>query len=348
MPGVPDFYQGNEIWDFSLVDPDNRREIDYARRQAIARRGPTQAPAASLLENWRDGGIKLRLTQGLLQFRAPASAAVLARILPAVTGAGAFGDQVVAFTRRREGASILVVVPRLTAKLGSPPLGLMWDDTRLAAGPTRGRLARRVHRAVPSRPANRFSCERFSPNCPSPCCKAPMHRSPAPIMKIEDYGIIGDMHTMALVGLNGSIDWLCVPRFGSDACFAALLGEENNGCWKICPAEESVTRTRRCYRGDTLILETEFTTETGVVRVIDFMPVSGPNRDVIRIVEGVAGEVAMQMRLVIRFDYGRTVPWVRHLDDGGVIAVAGPNALTLRTPMCRSGARISPPWPNSR
>ena len=159
-------------------------------------------------------------------------------------------------------------------------------------------------------------------------------------MKIEDYGIIGDMHTVGLVGINGSLDWLCVPRFGSDACFAALLGEEGNGCWKICPAGE-VTATRREYRNNTLVLETEFTTETGTVRLIDFMPVIGPTRDVIRIVEGVKGEVAMQMRLTIRFDYGRTVPWVRHLPDGSLLAIAGPNALALRSDVKVRGEHFS-------
>ncbi|HTB80748.1 MAG TPA: glycoside hydrolase family 15 protein [Opitutaceae bacterium] len=159
-------------------------------------------------------------------------------------------------------------------------------------------------------------------------------------MKIEDYGIIGDMHTVGLVGLNGSIDWLCVPRFGSDACFAALLGEEGNGHWKICP-KESVLQTRRAYQGNTLILATEFTTESGIARLIDFMPVGGKNREVIRIVEGVAGAVVMNMHLVIRFDYGRTVPWVRHLEEGGLIAIAGPNALMLRTAVPLQGEELS-------
>jgi len=159
-------------------------------------------------------------------------------------------------------------------------------------------------------------------------------------MKIEDYGLIGDMHTVGLVASNGSLDWLCVPRFGSDACFAALLGGEGNGHWKICPEGASV-RTRRAYRGNTLILETEFTTEAGVARLIDFMPVAGKNREVVRIVEGVAGEVAMQMRLVIRFDYGRTVPWVRHLDEGGLIAIAGPSALIVRTTVPTRGEDLS-------
>ena len=159
-------------------------------------------------------------------------------------------------------------------------------------------------------------------------------------MKIEDYGVIGDMHTMALVGINGSIDWLCMPRFGSDACFAALLGEEGNGCWKIAPALEA-RQTRRTYRNNTLILETEFVTETGVARLIDFMPVGGASRNVVRVVEGVSGEVAMQMRLVIRFDYGRTVPWVRHLHEGGLVAVAGPNALAFRTAVPIRGEDLS-------
>ena len=159
-------------------------------------------------------------------------------------------------------------------------------------------------------------------------------------MKIEDYGIIGDMHTVGLVGINGSIDWLCVPRFGSDACFAALLGNDDNGHWRISPAG-NVVQTRRAYRGNTLILETEFTTETGVVRLIDFMPVAGGNREVVRIVEGITGEVPMSMRLIIRFDYGLTVPWVQHLEKGGLIAIAGPNGLTLRSDVSIRGEGLS-------
>ena len=158
-------------------------------------------------------------------------------------------------------------------------------------------------------------------------------------MKLECYGFIGDMHTCALVGLNGSIDWLCVPRFDSNACFAALLGDERNGCWQIAP-EGKVTRSAHAYRKDTLILETEFTTETGVVRVVDCMPPAGPNRDIVRLVEGVSGSVAMKMNLVIRMDYGRTVPWVRHR-AGGLTAVAGPDALVLRTPIDTHGEGLS-------
>jgi GH15 family glucan-1,4-alpha-glucosidase len=159
-------------------------------------------------------------------------------------------------------------------------------------------------------------------------------------MKIEDYGIIGDMHTAALVGANGSIDWLCLPRFGSEACFAALLGSKDNGCWKLAPADSNAAVKRR-YQDDTLILETEYTTKTGSARVIDFMPIDGRIRQVVRIVEGIAGEVAMHMSLIIRFDYGKTVPWVRHLDEGGMLAVAGPNALTLRTLVPLRGEDLS-------
>ena len=159
-------------------------------------------------------------------------------------------------------------------------------------------------------------------------------------MKIEDYAVIGDMHTAALVGANGSIDWLCLPKFGSDACFAALLGIPDNGHWRIAPSDEKATM-RRAYLENTLVLETEYTTASGTAKVIDFMPVNRREREVVRIVEGVSGEVAMAMRLVIRFDYGKTVPWVRQLGDEGLIAVAGPNALTLRTRVKIKGEDLS-------
>src|SRR5919202_6338070 len=122
-------------------------------------------------------------------------------------------------------------------------------------------------------------------------------------LPIEDYAIIADTQTSALVGRNGSIDWLCVPRFDSGAIFAALLGNEDNGNWTIAPAGE-VTATRRRYRGDTLVLETEFDTAEGTVRLIDFMPPRGQAPDVVRIVEGVRGRVPMSMVLKLRFDYG--------------------------------------------
>ena len=159
-------------------------------------------------------------------------------------------------------------------------------------------------------------------------------------MKLEDYGFIGDMHTCALVGLNGSIDWLCLPRADANAVFAALLGAEKNGCWQISP-RDPVVRASHAYRTDTLILETKFETATGIVRVVDFMSPTGPNRDLLRIVEGVRGEVPMKMRLIFRMDYGRTIPWVRHASDGGVVAVAGPDALVLRTPVATHGQDLS-------
>jgi GH15 family glucan-1,4-alpha-glucosidase len=149
-------------------------------------------------------------------------------------------------------------------------------------------------------------------------------------MKLEDYGIIGDLHTTALVGINGSIDWLCLPRFDSDACFARLLGDDRNGCWRIAPTSE-VREARHRYRGPTLILETEFETASGLVRLLDFMPPDGDRRRVVRIVEGVSGSVELQMALRVRFDYGRTIPWVRHAAGGGIIAIAGPNGVVLHT-----------------
>ncbi|HTO02284.1 MAG TPA: glycoside hydrolase family 15 protein, partial [Opitutus sp.] len=159
-------------------------------------------------------------------------------------------------------------------------------------------------------------------------------------MKLESYGFISDMHTCALVGLNGSIDWLCLPRADSNAVFAALLGDEGNGSWRIAPADTPV-RSSHAYRKDTLILETEFETATGVVRVVDCMSPTGPHRDVVRVVEGIRGEVVMKMKLIIRMDYGRTIPWVRHASDGGVVAVAGPDAVMLRTPIETHGEDLS-------
>ena len=126
-------------------------------------------------------------------------------------------------------------------------------------------------------------------------------------LPIEDYALIGDCHTAALVGRQGSIDWLCLPRFDSGACFAALLGGPEHGHWLIAPAAE-VLSIRRKYRDGTLILETEFETNEGAVRIIDFMPLSDERWDVLRIVEGLRGRVAMCMELIIRFDYGSIVP----------------------------------------
>ena len=159
-------------------------------------------------------------------------------------------------------------------------------------------------------------------------------------MRLEDYGFIGDTHTGAMVGINGSIDWLCTPRFDSDACFAALLGNEKNGSWRLSPREDQTLKAHQSYRGDSLILETYFETATGKVRVIDFMPPNGPYRDVVRIVEGLQGRVEMEMKLVIRFDYGLTIPWVKQSWQG-LNAVAGPNALILRAEVPTFGEDLS-------
>ncbi len=155
---------------------------------------------------------------------------------------------------------------------------------------------------------------------------------------IEDYALIGDCQTAALVGRDGSIDWLCLPRFDSGACFAALLGTRENGRWLVAP-EGEVRAVRRRYRPDTLVLETEFETDTGVVAVIDFMPPRTDVPDLIRIVEGRRGRVAMHTELLIRFDYGAIVPWVNHESDG-LHAIAGPDRLTLRTPVPLHGREM--------
>jgi GH15 family glucan-1,4-alpha-glucosidase len=155
-------------------------------------------------------------------------------------------------------------------------------------------------------------------------------------MRIEDYAIIGDLQAAALVGRTGSIDWLCFPRFDSGACFAALLGTEDNGRWVIEPDDPAHSVSRR-YRGQTLILETVWETATGAARVIDFMPPRGTAPDVVRIVEGIRGRVQMRSELVIRFDYGSIVPWVRRTNGHARIAVGGPDALILRTPVSTRG-----------
>jgi GH15 family glucan-1,4-alpha-glucosidase len=149
------------------------------------------------------------------------------------------------------------------------------------------------------------------------------------VARIEDYALIGDTQTGALVSRDGSIDWLCLPRFDSGACFAALLGTREHGRWRIAPLGGIRQVTRR-YRDRTLILETEFTTPSGVVRLVDFMPPRGHEPDVVRIVEGVTGEVEMDLDLVVRFDYGSVVPWVRRIDDDWT-AIGGPDSLSLRT-----------------
>lgn len=158
-------------------------------------------------------------------------------------------------------------------------------------------------------------------------------------MKLEDYGFIGDTHTGALIGINGSIDWLCTPRFGNAACFAALLGNEKNGCWRISP-KAPVQKASHAYRHETLILETIFETEEGAVKVIDYMPPRGKYRDVVRIVEGIRGRVEMESKLIIRFDYGLTIPWVQQSNEG-LTAIAGPNALVLRADVPTFGEDLS-------
>jgi GH15 family glucan-1,4-alpha-glucosidase len=148
---------------------------------------------------------------------------------------------------------------------------------------------------------------------------------------IEDYALIGDLQTAALVSRHGAVDWLCLPRFDSGAVFAALLGSPENGQWTMRPTGDFRSVARR-YRGDTLILETELENADGSVRLVDFMPPRETEPDVVRIVEGVRGRVEMEMELVIRFDYGDIVPWVRNV-EGTLVAIAGPDALALRTPV---------------
>jgi GH15 family glucan-1,4-alpha-glucosidase len=146
---------------------------------------------------------------------------------------------------------------------------------------------------------------------------------------IEDYAMIGDCHTAALVARDGSMDWLCFPRFDSGACFAALLGSEENGRWLLSPANK-IQSIRRRYREETLVLETDYETEDGAVTVIDCMPPRSKEPDVVRMVVGRRGQVRMRMRLTIRFDYGSIVPWVRRTHKG-IRAIAGPDTLVLQT-----------------
>ena len=157
--------------------------------------------------------------------------------------------------------------------------------------------------------------------------------------RIEDYALIGDLQTAALVGRDGSIDWCCFPRFDSGACFAALLGTRDHGRWLLAPTAQ-VRRHERRYRTDTLILESIFETEEGTIRAIDFMPPRGSTPDIVRIVEGLDGNVPMRSELVIRFDFGHIVPWVHRVDDAR-IATAGPDSLCFRTPVDVHGEDLS-------
>src|SRR6476469_8731540 len=156
---------------------------------------------------------------------------------------------------------------------------------------------------------------------------------------IEDYGFIGNMITCALVGRNGSIDWLCLPRFDSDACFAALLGTPEHGRWLIAPQRE-VRSVKRRYREGTLILETEFETDEGAITLIDCMPPRMDAPCVVRVVVGRRGSVPMKMQLIMRFDYGAIVPWVRRTPTG-VRAIAGPDLLELCTPLELRGENMT-------
>ncbi len=158
-----------------------------------------------------------------------------------------------------------------------------------------------------------------------------MSDAPANALPIEDYALIGDCSTAALVGRNGSIDWLCWPRFDSGACFAALLGNEQNGRFLLAPAVQSAPATRH-YRDGSLVLETVFDSPDGQVAIIDFMVPEAPNSCIVRIVEGRRGTVPMRMELALRFDYGTSVPWVTKRPGGnGIVAIAGPEMVVLRT-----------------
>jgi len=158
-------------------------------------------------------------------------------------------------------------------------------------------------------------------------------------MRIEDYALIGDCHTAALVGRDGSIDWLCLPTFDSGACFAALLGKPEHGRWQIAPIAE-VRSVQRRYRGETLVLETEFETDEGSVAVVDCMPIRSKAPKLVRVVVGKRGTVRMQTHLVIRFDYGSVMPWVRQI-EGGIRAVGGPDTLRIHTPVKLRGEEMT-------
>ena len=154
---------------------------------------------------------------------------------------------------------------------------------------------------------------------------------------IEDYGLIGDCETAALVDRHGSIDWLCWPRFDSEACFAALLGTEQHGRWLIAPSAEIIHCSRR-YRGDSLILETSLETRDGAVTLIDFMPPRGAASDIVRLVRGERGHVKLRMELIIRFGFGIDIPWVKRTENGALLAVCGPDMVVLRAKKVQASA----------
>ncbi len=157
--------------------------------------------------------------------------------------------------------------------------------------------------------------------------------------RIEDYAMIGDCRTAALVARDGSIDWFCCPRFDSEACFAALLGTREHGRWLIAPRAEA--RVTRRYRPNTLVLETHFETKDGAATLIDFMPVGDRHSSIVRLVVGTSGKVTMSTELILRFGYGAIVPWVSRLEEGTLRAIAGPDMVILRTPVHLRGADMT-------
>jgi GH15 family glucan-1,4-alpha-glucosidase len=158
--------------------------------------------------------------------------------------------------------------------------------------------------------------------------------------RIEDYAVIGDCESAALVGRDGSIDWLCWPRFDSEACFAALLGSADNGRWLIAPRDTKARSSRR-YRSNTLILETRFESEDGAATLIDFMPIRGEHPTVVRLVVGERGRLAMRLELVLRFGFGAVVPWVTRMEDGTLRAVGGPDMVVMHTPVHLKGRDLT-------
>src|SRR5438552_1647264 len=160
-------------------------------------------------------------------------------------------------------------------------------------------------------------------------------------LRIEDYALIGDCKTAALVGRDGSIDWLCWPRFDSAACFAALLGKRDHGRWRIAPVGVK-TCARRSYRGDSLILETDFETAEGAVTLVDFMPTREETCQLVRMVLGRRGHVKMELEFILRLDYGASVPWVTRLAEGdGIRCIAGPDMVVLRSPLPMEGKDLT-------
>jgi Glucoamylase and related glycosyl hydrolases len=158
--------------------------------------------------------------------------------------------------------------------------------------------------------------------------------------RIEDYAVIGDCETAAIVSREGTIEWLCWPRFDSGACFAALIGDPDNGHWSLCPIDPDTRATRR-YRDDTLILETTFETPDGAVLVTDFMPLHDERSNLVRTVVGLRGRVSMKTEIVLRFNYGAIVPWVHRLDDGRICAIAGPDMITVRSDVELKGVGLT-------